>query len=245
MYVPRCVFFFNYNDSEINQSDSHGYIHIYSIYIYTCTHIYIYIYIYIYINKLTRYHGFITCLNQWEHLGWTAAHTALSQYITLQIYHFCRLEMLTQSCCMYQKFRAPARLVLTLYAYRTRAQLNRALAHLFQLSQGRLNELRPSAARSDHTSQTNRALGVKHARERLRLPSVSTLLFSRIPHTRVSTRPHSPIKCCPVPHSVALGPAGPAIVQVCTRKVHIMLWLRLWTLSITCFSIKHYKGILL
>ncbi len=34
------------------------------------------------------------------------------------------------------------RLALTLHAYRARAQLNRALAHLFQPSQGQLNELR-------------------------------------------------------------------------------------------------------
>uniref|UniRef100_A0A673GY39 AP-1 complex subunit beta-1-like n=1 Tax=Sinocyclocheilus rhinocerous TaxID=307959 RepID=A0A673GY39_9TELE len=54
----------------------------------------------------------------------------------------------------------------------------------------------------------------------------------RIPHTRVSTRPHphSPLKCCPAPHSAL----GPAIVQVSTRKVPvILLGSRLWTLSIT------------
>ncbi len=45
-----------------------------------------------------------------------------------------------QSGCTYQKFRAPARLALTLHACRARVQLNRALAHLFQPSQGRLNE---------------------------------------------------------------------------------------------------------
>ncbi len=87
-----------------------------------------------------------------------------------------------QSCCTYQKICT----LLTLYAYRARAQLNRALAHLFQPSQGRLNEPHPSTARSDHTSQTNRALGVKRTRARLRLPSVRTPLFSRIPYTRVS-----------------------------------------------------------
>ncbi len=118
--------------------------------------------------------------------------------------------MLMQSCCTYEKFRTP-----TLHAYRARARLNGALAHLFQPSQGWLNEPRLSTARSDHTSQTNRALGVKRARALLRLPGVSTPLFSSIPHTRVSTRPHSPIKCCPALHSVALGPA---IVQVSTQK---------------------------
>ncbi len=105
--------------------------------------------------------------------------------------------MSTQSCCTHQKFRAPVRLALTLPAYRARAQLNRAVAHLFQPSQGQLNEPCPSAARSDHTNQTNRALGVKHAWTRLRLPSVSTHLFSHIPHTHESlpasthTRPSS------------------------------------------------------
>ncbi len=82
---------------------------------------------------------------------WDAVtHTALSQYIALQIYHFCCSEMFTQSCWTYQKFSAP-----TLHAYSARAQLNRALAHLFQQSQGRLNEPCP------HTSQTNWALGVR------------------------------------------------------------------------------------
>ncbi len=53
-------------------------------------------------------------------------------------------------------------------------QLNRALAHLFQLCQGRLNEPHPSVARSDHINQTNQALGVKHARARFKMPNVST-----------------------------------------------------------------------
>ncbi len=44
---------------------------------------------------------------------------------------------------------------LALHSNRARAQLNRALAQHFQMSQGRLNEARPSAARSDHTSQMN------------------------------------------------------------------------------------------
>ncbi len=77
-------------------------------------------------------------------------HTALSQYNDLQIDHFCHSEMATQSCCTYQKFRAPARLVLALHVYRARAQLNWALAHPLQLSQGRLNELHPSVARYLH-----------------------------------------------------------------------------------------------
>ncbi len=99
--------------------------------------------------------------------------------------------MSTQSCCTHQKFRAPVRLALTLPAYRARAQLNRAVAHLFQPSQGQLNEPCPSAARSDHTNQTNRALGVKHAWTRLRLPSVSTHLFSHI-RTHTSLYPPAP-----------------------------------------------------
>ncbi len=36
-----------------------------------------------------------------------------------------------------------------------------SLAHLLQPSQGLLNKPRPSAAQSDHISQTNRALGLK------------------------------------------------------------------------------------
>ncbi len=112
-----------------------------------------------------------------------------------------------------------------------RAQLNHALTHLFQPSLGRLNEPCLRAACSDHTSKTNRALGVKHAWARLSLPSVSTTLFSRIPHTWVCT--------CPHPHSVAWVPR---LCRVSTRKVHvILLWSRLWTLSITCFSITNYK----
>ncbi len=68
----------------------------------------------------------------------------------------------------------------------------------------------------------NRALGDKHIWARLRLPSASTPLFSCIPHTRVSIRPHSPssIKCCPAPHSVALGPVR---VQVSYWKVPVMI----------------------
>ncbi len=59
--------------------------------------------------------------------------------------------LFTQSGCTYQKFRAPARLV----------QMNRTLAHLLQPSQGLLNKPRPSASRSDHFTQTNRALGLR------------------------------------------------------------------------------------
>ncbi len=87
-----------------------------------------------------------------------------------------------------------------------------ALCHLFQPSQGRKQT---KHTWSNHTSQTNRALGLKRALARFRLPSVSSPVFSRIPRTRVS-----PIKCCPVPHSVALGPV---IVQVSTRKVPVMI----------------------
>lgn len=54
------------------------------------------------------------------------------------------------------------------------AQPNRALVHLFQLGQGLLNEPRPSTARSAHTSQTNRALGVKRSRAQFKTPIVST-----------------------------------------------------------------------
>ncbi len=105
----------------------------------------------------------------------TRQHTALSQYIYAIMLHIS--EVLRSGVVS-----APS-----LHAYRARA-----LAHLFQPSQGRLNEPRLSVARSDHTSQTNRALEVKRTQIRLRLPSVSTPLFSRILHTQVSTRPHSP-----------------------------------------------------
>ncbi len=130
-------------------------------------------------------HRFINFVVYYFELFGTRQHKALSQYIYIYIYNIY-IYIYTQSCCTYQRFRAPA-WHPSLHAYRTRA-----LAHLFQPSQGRLNEPRPSAAQSDHTSQTNQALGVKRARVRLRLPSVSTPLFSRILHTRVSTRPHSP-----------------------------------------------------
>ncbi len=50
------------------------------------------------------------------------------------------------------------------------------------------------------SSQTNRALGVQRApKSWLRLPSVSTPLFSRIPHTQVSTR----VTTCPTLRSTA------------------------------------------
>ncbi len=66
-----------------------------------------------------------------------------------------------QSGCTYQKFRAPARLALTLYVCRARVHMNRTLAHLLQPSQGLLNKPRPSASQSDHFTQTNRALGLR------------------------------------------------------------------------------------
>ncbi len=69
--------------------------------------------------------------------------------------------LFTQSGCTYQKFRAPARLALTLYVCRARVQMNRTLPHLLQPSQGLLNKPRPSASRSDHFTQTNRALGLR------------------------------------------------------------------------------------
>ncbi len=47
-----------------------------------------------------------------------------------------------------------------------------SLAHLLQPSQGLLNKPRPSAARSDHFTQTNRALGLRRARARFKTPSV-------------------------------------------------------------------------
>ncbi len=54
--------------------------------------------------------------------------------------------------------------------------MNRTLAHLLQPSQGLLNKPRPSTAQSDHISQTNRALGLRHARARFKTPSVGTPL---------------------------------------------------------------------
>ncbi len=80
--------------------------------------------------------------------------------------------LFTQSGCTYQKFCAPARLALTLHVCRARVQMNRTLAHLLQPSQGLLNKPRPSAARSDHFTQTNRALGLRRARARFKTPSV-------------------------------------------------------------------------
>ncbi len=46
---------------------------------------------------------------------------------------------------MYQKFRAPVPLALTLHVYCTRAKLNRALALLLYPSQGQLNKPRSAA----------------------------------------------------------------------------------------------------
>ncbi len=77
---------------------------------------------------------------------------------------------------MYQKFCAPARLALTQHVCRARVQMNRTLAHLLQSSQGLLNKPRPIEARSDHISQTNRALGLRRARARFKTPSVGTPL---------------------------------------------------------------------
>ncbi len=44
---------------------------------------------------------------------------------------------------------------------RARVQMNRTLAHLLQPSQGLINKPCPSASRSDHFTQTNRALGLR------------------------------------------------------------------------------------
>ncbi len=68
--------------------------------------------------------------------------------------------LFTQSGCTYQKFRAPARLVLTQHVCRP-SPTEPSLAHLLQPSQGLLNKPRPSASRSDHFTQTNRALGLR------------------------------------------------------------------------------------
>ncbi len=65
---------------------------------------------------------------------------------------------------------------LTQHVFRARVQLNRTLAHLLQPSQGLLNKPRPSAAQSDHISQTNRALGLRRARGWFKTPSVGTPL---------------------------------------------------------------------
>ncbi len=53
------------------------------------------------------------------------------------------------------------------------------------------------------------------------LPQI--ILFSRIPHTQVSSRPHShsPIKSCPAPHPVALGPA--VLPRECSSLVETIL----------------------
>ncbi len=49
----------------------------------------------------------------------------------------------------------------SLHVCRARVQMNRTLAHLLQPSQGLLNKPRPSASRSDHFTQTNRAFGLR------------------------------------------------------------------------------------
>ncbi len=77
-----------------------------------------------------------------------------------------------QSGCTYQKFRAPARLALTLHVCCARVQMNRTQAHLLQPSQGLLNKPRPSASRSDHFTQTNRALGLRRGSGWFKTPSV-------------------------------------------------------------------------
>ncbi len=64
----------------------------------------------------------------------------------------------------------------SLLVCRARVQMNRTLAHLLQPSQDLLNKPRPSAAQSDHISQTNRALGLRRARARFKTPSVGTPL---------------------------------------------------------------------
>ncbi len=90
---------------------------------------------------------------------------------------------------------------LALHSNRARAQLNRALAQLFQPSQGWLSVARPSAAWSDHTSQMNEALGVKRTRVRLRMPSVSThVLYYPASHTHTHTSLHLPALA--LPHQV-------------------------------------------
>ncbi len=82
--------------------------------------------------------------------------------------------MMTVALTKSHMFCAPSRLVLTLHAYRARAQPNYAQAHLFQPGQGRLNNPSLSTARIAHTSQTNWALVVKRAQARFKVPSVST-----------------------------------------------------------------------
>ncbi len=113
-----------------------------------------------FVNFVVYYFGLFGMLKQ----------TALSLYICLTGLLF------TQSGCTYQKFRAPARLALTLYVCCARVQMNRTLAHLLQPSQGLLNKPCPSAAQSDHISQTNRALGLRRARAWFKTPSVGTPL---------------------------------------------------------------------
>ncbi|XP_073718457.1 zinc finger BED domain-containing protein 4 [Misgurnus anguillicaudatus] len=57
-----------------------------------------------------------------------------------------------------------------------RTQVNRAPAHLCNPAVARLTNPRPGAEQSDHTCQTNQALGVKRARARFGLDSVSAPL---------------------------------------------------------------------
>ncbi len=104
-----------------------------------------------------------------------AQHSEVHRFVNFVVYYFELFGMqkqmalslcigltdLLQSGCTYQKFRAPARLAFTLYVCRARVQMNRTLAHLLQPSQGLLNKPRPSASRSDHFTQTNRALGLR------------------------------------------------------------------------------------
>ncbi len=219
-------------------------IYIYTVYIYipVHTHIYIYIYIYKQVNALLWFHHVSQPMR--------AFGVDCSTHGPLTIYYFTDLSLLplrNVNAIMLHVSEVPRSGAVSAHAICVPhpGSTEPCSGPSLPTEPGTAKWTAPECGTERSHKSNEPGFGVKHARERLRLPSVSTLLFSRIPHTRVSTRPHSPIKCCPVPHSVALGPAGPAIVQVCTRKVHIMLWLRLWTLSITCFSIKHYKGILL
>ncbi len=111
-----------------------------------------------FVNFVVYYFGLFGMLKQ----------TALSLYICLTGLLF------TQSGCTYQKFRAPARLALTL-AYLCAAPESKWTA-LLHPSQGLLNKPRRSAAQSDHISQTNRALGLRRARACFKTPSVGTPL---------------------------------------------------------------------
>ncbi len=115
-----------------------------------------------FVNFVVYYFGLFGMLKQ----------TALSLYICLTglFVHAIRLHVSEVPCS------GAVSAHTSLLVCRARVQMNRTQAHLLQPSQGLLNKPRPSAAQSDHISQTNRALGLRRTRARFKTPSVGTPL---------------------------------------------------------------------